>query len=76
MKREWIKTSDRLPKHKHLYENGHIECFIFHHGHIEIRPFNTRHQCWDDPEYDDHCYDAEDPSHWMLIEWPEKPEGD
>ena len=73
--REWVSTAERLPSTKYAME-VHVDCFIFYKGDIQERPFNINNQCWDDKDYDDHCYDALEPSHWMFNEWPDKPEVD
>lgn len=50
-----------------LYSN-HIECIIMHKTQgLLIRPWNTRHTCFDDSDYDDHFCDADQIEWWSTV---------
>ncbi len=68
---EWISTKERLPEKPGIKDYEYVECLIVVYGRVEWGHWNCEHECWDDDAYDDHRYDAEDPSHWMPL--PEPP---
>lgn len=84
MKNEWVKTNVALPNRidlsdeigKGVVDNNHADCFIYINGQVKERPFNFTHVCWDDRDYDDLEYEAEEPTHWMLAHQLPKPPQD
>ena len=61
----WTKTTKALPQAQDK-SISHVDCYIFLDGHVDERPFNIHHQCWDTKDYDDYDFDADKPTHWMI----------
>lgn len=67
---EWTMMQDEEPAGEH----GHVECWIIlkkYPQNVEEYPWNTHHKCFDDKDYDDFAYSADD-----VLCWIEKPSYD
>jgi len=48
--------------------SGHIDCIICHKTQgLMVRPWNMRHDCFDDSEYDDHFCDKDQVKWWSTM---------